>query len=187
MNLPNYITLLRIILIPFFINFMIYGYYGSALIVFLSACVTDALDGLIARMTKTQTELGAFFDPIADKLLIISAFITLVVFKMLPVWFAIIVMSRDAILIIGSIALYFSGHQFTARPSIIGKLTTVFQLASIILPLIARSHKIDSRVMISLFLCTAACTLASGSQYVIRGIKIVGKNPEHSSPGGKME
>ena len=77
MNIPNAITLLRVILIPFYIDLMIYDYYGPALAVFLSACVTDALDGMIARLMKTQTELGAFLDPMADKLLIVSAFVTL--------------------------------------------------------------------------------------------------------------
>ena len=71
MNLPNYITLLRVILIPFFIDLMIYGYYGGALVVFAAACVTDALDGLLARLMKQKTELGAFLDPMADKLLIL--------------------------------------------------------------------------------------------------------------------
>src|SRR5574341_1349561 len=71
MNIPNAITLLRVVLIPFYIDLMIYDYYGPALLVFLAACVTDALDGLIARLTRTQTELGAFLDPAADKLLIL--------------------------------------------------------------------------------------------------------------------
>jgi CDP-diacylglycerol--glycerol-3-phosphate 3-phosphatidyltransferase len=95
MNIPNAITLLRVVLIPFYIDLMIYGYYDQALAVFLAACVTDALDGLIARLTKTQTELGAFLDPMADKLLIISAFVTLVLIGRLPVWLVIIVVSRD--------------------------------------------------------------------------------------------
>ena len=78
MNLPNYITLLRIVLIPFFVYLMIYGFFRAALLVFIVACVTDALDGLIARLTNQKTDLGAFLDPMADKLLIISAFVTLV-------------------------------------------------------------------------------------------------------------
>ena len=90
MNLPNYITLVRIILIPFFVNLMIYGYFRAALLVFAVACVTDALDGLIARLTGQITELGAFLDPMADKLLIISAFVTLVLKSMLPVWLVIV-------------------------------------------------------------------------------------------------
>ena len=94
MNLPNYITLARVVLIPFFIDFMIYGYYGPALAVFVVACVTDALDGMIARITNQKTELGAFLDPMADKLLIISAFVTLALLGMLPGWLVIIVVSR---------------------------------------------------------------------------------------------
>jgi phosphatidylserine synthase len=85
MNLPNSITLIRVVLIPFFINLMIYGYYRAALAVFVVACITDALDGMIARLMKSKTDLGAFLDPMADKLLIVSAFVTLVLLKMLPV------------------------------------------------------------------------------------------------------
>ena len=81
MNLPNYITLLRVILIPFFIGFMVYGYNREALLVFVSACITDALDGSIARLMNQKTELGAFLDPMADKLLILSAFVTLVLLE----------------------------------------------------------------------------------------------------------
>jgi len=144
MNLPNYITLVRIVLIPFFVNSMIYGYYRLALAIFVVACVTDALDGLIARVTHSITELGALLDPIADKLLILSAFVTLVLLGMLPVWLVIIVVSRDMILILGSLVIYYLGHEIKARPSFIGKATTAF------------------------------FTLVSGVQYVVRGTKIVG-------------
>ncbi len=174
MNLPNYITLLRIVLIPFFINLMIYGYYQEALIVFIVACVTDALDGLIARLTKSQTELGAFLDPMADKLLIISAFVTLVLLDMLPVWLVIIVVSRDIILVLGSIAIYFTGHHFMARPSIIGKTTTLLQLAVVTLTLIFVIYGNAPEAMSLLSWVTAGFTLTSGIQYVARGTKIVG-------------
>ncbi len=178
MNLPNYITLLRIILIPFFINLMIYHYYRAALIVFIFACITDALDGMIARLTKTQTELGAFLDPMADKLLIVSAFVTLVLMDMLPVWLVIIVISRDMILVLGSIAIYFTGYQFTAKPSIIGKTTTVMQLIVVTLSLVMKNFGIESGLMAILHWLTAGFTLASGIQYVSRGTKIVGQKLE---------
>ena len=91
MNLPNYITLVRIILIPFFVNLMIYGYFRAALLVFAVACVTDALDGLIARLTGQITELGAFLDPMADKLLLVTMFVMLTLpgtgaANRLPLW-----------------------------------------------------------------------------------------------------
>lgn len=174
MNLPNYITLARVVLIPFFINFMIYGYYGAALAVFAAACVTDALDGMIARITRQKTELGAFLDPLADKLLIVAAFVTLVLLGMLPVWLVIIVISRDVILMIGSIVIYFSGHEFKARPSITGKVTTVLQLFVVILSLTLKTFGTEMALMPILMWATAGFTIASGVQYVSRGTKIVG-------------
>ncbi len=174
MNLPNYITLVRIILIPFFINLMIYSYYQWALVVFVSACVTDALDGLIARLTNSRTELGALLDPIADKLLILSAFITLVLLGMLPVWLVIIVVSRDVILVLGSAVIYFMGHELKARPSIIGKATTGLQFLTVSFSLVLTALDVDFEWMQVLHGTTAAFTLGSGVQYVMRGIRIVG-------------
>lgn len=173
-NLPNYITLLRIVLIPFFINLMIYGYYRWALAIFVAACVTDALDGLIARVTNSITELGALLDPIADKLLILSAFVTLVLLGMLPVWLVIIVVSRDVILVLGSLVIYFLGYDLKARPSIIGKVTTVLQLLVVIISLVLNAFGIEMAWMQILHWTTAVFTLTSGIQYVVRGIKIVG-------------
>lgn len=174
MNIPNAITLLRVVLIPFYIDLMIYDYYGQALVVFLAACVTDALDGLIARLTKTQTELGAFLDPMADKLLIISAFVTLVLIGRLPVWLVIIVVSRDVILVLGSIALYLMGHKLVIKPSLIGKTTTVLQLSVVSLMMILINYGTGWSLLLPLFWVTAAVTIVSGVQYVMRGMKLAG-------------
>ena len=174
MNLPNYITLVRVILIPFFINLMIYGYYRAALVVFVVACVTDALDGMIARLTKTQTELGAFLDPMADKLLILSAFVTLVLLGRLPVWLVIIVVSRDAILTMGGLIIYFTTRNLKIQPSFIGKATTVLQLIVVSLSLVLMSYGKEMESMAFLQWTTAGVTIASGAQYVLRGIKMVG-------------
>lgn len=174
MNLPNYITLLRVILIPFFINLMIYGYYREAFLVFLAACITDALDGLIARLTHQKTELGAFLDPMADKLLILSAFVTLVLLGKLPVWLVIIVISRDAILTMGSIIIYFTTRSLKIEPSIIGKLTTVMQLLVVTTSLVLMNYPLETEFMPLLQGATAAVTIGSGAQYVLRGVKLVG-------------
>jgi cardiolipin synthase len=173
MNIPNYITLVRIVLIPFFINLMIYGYYRSALAVFVAACVTDALDGLIARVTNSITELGALLDPIADKLLILSAFVTLVLLKMLPVWLVIIVVSRDMILVLGSLVIYLFGHDLKARPSFIGKATTALQLLVVTLSLVMKTFGKELAGVHVLHWTTAVLTMASGIQYVVRGTRIV--------------
>ena len=177
MNLPNYITLFRVVLIPFFINLMIYGYYREALVVFVVAGVTDALDGLIARLTKSQTELGAFLDPMADKLLILSAFVTLVLLEKMPVWLSIIVVSRDVILVLGSVILYVTGHTLKVSPSIVGKATTVLQLMVVTLTLVLINYNaqgIEHGFLPVLQWTAAAVTIASGIQYVLRGMKLVG-------------
>ena len=174
MTLPNYITLIRVILIPFFINLMIYGYYREALGVFLVACLTDALDGMIARLTKTKTELGALLDPIADKLLILAAFVTLVLLGLLPIWLVIIVISRDVILVLGSLVIYVMGFELKARPTILGKATTVLQLFTVTLSLLLTAYGIETEWMYMAHGATAAGTVASGLQYVARGISIVG-------------
>lgn len=174
MNIPNAITLLRVVLIPFYIDLMIYGYYDQALAVFLFACVTDALDGLIARLTKTQTELGAFLDPMADKLLIISAFVTLVLIGRLPVWLVIIVVSRDVILVLGSLALYLMGHKLVIKPSIIGKTATVLQLSVVSLMMVLINYGAGWSLLPPLFWATATVTIVSGAQYVMRGMKLAG-------------
>jgi cardiolipin synthase len=174
MNLPNYITLVRIVLIPFFINLMIYGYYRWALAVFAAACVTDALDGLIARVTNSITDLGALLDPIADKLLILSAFVTLVLLEMLPIWLVIIVVSRDVILVLGSLVIYFLGHDLKARPSFIGKAATVLQLLVVTLSLLLKAFGKEMAGTQVLYWTTVVFTLVSGVQYVVRGTRIVG-------------
>lgn len=173
MNLPNSITLVRVILIPFFIDLMIYGYYQPALIVFVVAALTDALDGLIARLTHTQTELGAFLDPVADKLLIVSSFVTLAILQQLPVWLVIIVVSRDVILVLGSFVIYVTGHSLPIMPSIPGKVTTVLQLIVVTLTLLFMAYGFTTTYLVTAHVAAAVATAASGVQYVLRGMKLM--------------
>lgn len=174
MNIPNAITLIRVLLIPLFIDLMIYGYYGPALAVFIAACLTDALDGLIARLTNTKTDLGAFLDPMADKLLIVSSIVTLALLFKLPIWFVIIVVSRDIILTLGSMVIYFTGHHLTIKPSLLGKATTFLQFIVVALRLIMMSYEIEPSYVHGLYWITAVFTIASGTQYIVRGMKIMG-------------
>jgi len=94
MGLANWLTTLRILLIPVFVTLLVYRKAGWALVVFCAASLTDMLDGYIARKRGTQTRLGAFLDPVADKLLITSAFITLTYLKVIPFWITAVVVSR---------------------------------------------------------------------------------------------
>src|SRR5262245_37622333 len=96
MNIPNSLTLLRILLIPVYIGLLVYEQFNFALLVLLIAGATDALDGTIARAANQRTRLGAFLDPLADKLLLTSGFVTLSSIHLIPSWVTIVVVSRDA-------------------------------------------------------------------------------------------
>lgn len=173
MNLPNTITLIRVVLIPFFVDLMIYGYHREALMVFVAACLTDGLDGMIARMTNSKTELGAFLDPMADKLLIVSSFVTLAILAKLPVWLVIIVVSRDIILTLGSMVIYFTGHNLSIKPSVAGKMTTFLQFLVVTLTLVLVAYGIETEYLTVISWLTAVFTIVSGYQYVVRGMKIM--------------
>lgn len=171
MNLPNAITLIRVVLIPFFVNLMIYEFYRSALLVFVIASLTDALDGMVARLTNSRTDLGAFLDPMADKLLIVTSFITLAILEKVPVWLVIIVVSRDIILTLGSMVIYLTGHGLAIRPSVLGKVTTFLQLLVVTLTLVLVAYGVRTEYLLIVAWATAVCTIASGLQYVMRGMK----------------
>src|SRR5262247_2925013 len=121
LNLPNTLTLLRILTVPVFLEFLAYHLYLEALIVFAISGFTDFLDGLLARWMNQQTSLGAYLDPVADKLLVVSSFIMLGLIEGLPVWLTVVVVARDAIIVIGYSVIYFLVEErWEARPSRIG-------------------------------------------------------------------
>jgi cardiolipin synthase len=131
MNLTaaNQLTILRMLLIPAFVILLIYGYRGWALVTFLVAGLTDLLDGLIARATGQKTTLGAWLDPMADKLLIVTMFVILTLPDIgspnrLPLWFTILVISRDVAIVLTVAVVNLAIGPRTFRPSIFGKIAT---------------------------------------------------------------
>ncbi len=126
LTLANQLTILRIMLIPAFVLLLVYGYLGAALLVFGVAGITDALDGLIARRAGQRTSLGAWLDPMADKLLLVTTFVVLTIPAIpltnhLPLWLTVSVISRD-IVIIGVVAIVnLAVGPRTFRPSVVGK------------------------------------------------------------------
>ena len=131
MNLPNALTLIRILLIPLFLYEVLKGQFTFAAAVYLAAAFTDALDGAIARMFQMQTALGAFLDPVADKLLVTTSYLSLAFLKLIPLWLVITVISRDVIIVAGSMAVYFLKESLEIRPHPVSKITTFFQIATI--------------------------------------------------------
>jgi len=173
LNLPNLLTLLRIGAIPVFLILLTDGRYSEALFVFVVAGATDSLDGAIARLTNSHTAFGAYIDPLADKLLLVSAFIILAFLGFVPHWLAILVISRDVIILIGFAVLYFiTGHSMTVRPTLIGKASTFFQLLTVTLTLVALHNPAWRFPLLwnaSLILAGGAVTLSS-FQYLSRAL-----------------
>jgi cardiolipin synthase len=177
MNIPNFLSLLRIILVPVFVIFLIQTEYDKALITFAVAGLTDALDGTLARLLKCQTRLGAFLDPIADKLLLVTSFVSLALFGLIPGWLAVIVISRDFIILLGIAILTMMSIVYEIKPAVVGKMTTAFQVATIFFVLVykAFSHDFSYFWIVGLCWATALLTVISGLTYIIRGIGIVNK------------
>ncbi|MGH7255769.1 MAG: CDP-alcohol phosphatidyltransferase family protein, partial [Nitrospirales bacterium] len=143
LNLPNSLTVLRILLIPVFISFLVYEQYEYALVVLLVAGLTDGLDGTIARVANQRTRLGAYLDPLADKLLLTSGFITLATLHLVPLWVAILVVSRDLILMAGTLLAKLTESRVDISPTMLGKGTTLFQLIYLILVVVLTSQEMD--------------------------------------------
>ena len=131
MNIPNSITLVRIILVPVMLYFMIEGQDLLALLVFAISAISDGLDGFFAKILHQRTRLGAFLDPIADKLLLGTAFIVLAISGLAPSWLAIMVVSRDLMIMTGIGILAWDKDFPAIKPTIDGKMTTLLQILTI--------------------------------------------------------
>ena len=176
LNVPNFLTLLRLIAVPGFLILIQNRRYSEALVVFIAAGITDALDGAIARLTHTKTTLGAYLDPAADKLLLLSAFISLAFRNAVPSWLTVLVISRDVVVVLGYFLLFtMTQETMEIRPSLSGKLSTALQLASVALVLATLVHPgfAPPAVGRAIFYSTGLVTTVAGVQYVFRGLQWV--------------
>jgi cardiolipin synthase (CMP-forming) len=175
MNIPNFLSLLRIILVPVVVIFLIQGSYGKALITFTIAGLTDACDGTLARLLNRQTKLGAYLDPLADKLLLAASYITLSILGLIPSWLTVVIISRDFIILLGIGILSMMSVPYEVKPAFVSKITTALQIGTIFLVLLfqAVSHDFRYDWIIILFWLTGIFTIASGLIYIIRGVKFI--------------
>jgi cardiolipin synthase (CMP-forming) len=173
MNIPNFLTILRILSIPLFIILLSYGFYPLALLLFFCAGVTDALDGFLARTFKQKTTLGAYLDPIADKLLLSSSFVAFSILKLMPVWLTILVISRDVIILGGILVLLVNSFSISINPTIISKCTTTLQLLTIGLTLLFQVMQNNYIPLHLVYWITGLFTIISGIDYVRRGIRLI--------------
>jgi cardiolipin synthase len=173
LNVPNFLTLIRILTIPFFLVELSAHRYLDALIVFVIGGVTDFLDGFTARLLNQQTALGAYLDPVADKLLIITSYVMLGLEDRIPAWLAVIVVSRDFLIMFGYGLIHFLVQEkLEVKPSVIGKCSTMLQLLTLggALAVLYDPKLLDPLLWSLLLGTTTLATVLSGLQYVYRGL-----------------
>ncbi len=173
----NQLTLLRMLLIPAFVILVLYGQLGWALIVFVTAGITDGLDGLIARRTQ-RTTLGAWLDPMADKLLLVSTFVVLALpglnlANRLPVWLTVCIISRDVVIILTVAVVNLAIGRRTFRPSIFGKIATATYIVTAVAAMLFNylgyhSVIVDIGIWVSL-----AITIISSLHYIWHARRII--------------
>jgi cardiolipin synthase len=169
----NQLTILRMLLIPAFVILLMYGYRGWALVVFMAAGITDMFDGLIARRTGQKTTLGAWLDPMADKLLLLSMFVMLTLpdigsANRLPLWFTILVISRDVAIVLTVAVINLAiGHR-TFRPSIFGKIATATYILTGVVALYFNYLGYASPVVTWFIYASLAITFVSAFDYMLK-------------------
>jgi cardiolipin synthase (CMP-forming) len=166
MTIPNLITIVRIILAPIFVIYLIQERFTPALLVFLMAALTDAADGFVARIFNQKSSLGAVMDPLADKILLISAFVVLAARGLLPPWLTVLVISRDVLILLGALILFLYQNRIEVRPSVLSKLNTCFQIATVSATLAKGYFPWLTPLCPYLFWITAVLTGVSGLAYM---------------------
>jgi cardiolipin synthase len=169
LTVANQLTMLRMTLAPFLVVTVLSREFTWALVIFVVAGVTDLLDGLIARLGHQKTTLGAMLDPVADKVLLVSSFVALTwgpVAVHIPVWLAVIALSRDAIIVVSVTVINLTLGRRVFYPSVLGKLTTVSQIVTTGVVLLLNALGTDYTPTVYLFWFTLLVTVASAFHYV---------------------
>ena len=179
MNLTaaNQLTILRMLLIPAFVILLLYGYRGWALVTFFAAGITDLFDGLIARWTGQKTTLGAWLDPMADKLLLLTMFVMLTLpdigsANRLPLWFTVLVISRDVAIVLTVAVVNLAVGPRTFRPSIFGKTATAIYIVTGVIALYFNYRNQESVIVRGFVYASLAITFISAFHYLGQIVKL---------------
>lgn len=177
-TIANQLTLLRMLLIPAFVLLVVYGYFGWALVVFLVAGATDAFDGLAARRAGQKTTLGAWLDPAADKLLLVTAFVVLTLpniglVNRVPIWLTILIISRDVGIVLTVAIVSLAMGPRTFKPSLLGKGATAFFILTCVVVMYFNYLGRQSNIVDAFIWGSLLITLASGIDYVFRVARII--------------
>ncbi len=184
LTVPNQITLLRLGFLPFFIIAIIYDRYGWALVLLVAAGLTDLFDGLLARWLGQKTALGAYLDPVADKLLLSSSFVLLALKGRLEWWLAILVLGRDLLILAVSAAILLVVHYRHFPPSLYGKANTLCQIILVLVVLAANVFSVPWLAAIEtifVYLVTGF-TVLSGLHYSVVIARRLSQQHEQAAP-----
>jgi cardiolipin synthase len=191
MTVANQVTLLRMLLIPLFVILLVYGRPGLALAVFAFAGATDALDGLIARRAGQKTSLGAWLDPMADKLLLVTTFVVLTVPQTdlvvrIPLWLTILVITRDVVIVVTVAIVNIVMGVRTFRPSVWGKIATATYLVTCVVVMWFNVVGHDSFLVSISIWASLGITLFSGFHYIWHASRIINQPSHPNRPGGPL-
>ena len=173
MTIPNLLTFVRICLTPLLAWLLLRGEMTAAFFVFFLAGLTDALDGLLARVLDQKSRLGSYIDPVADKLLLVTSFVLLWNVGEIPFWLVLIVVGRDLVILGGFFVLYFWQVEFEIKPLVSSKLTTLFQLGTVFALLGRQILELSGWIYSALFVATAGFSILSGGQYLLNGLSLL--------------
>jgi cardiolipin synthase len=167
LNIPNVITLVRLALVPVTGWLLWSGVYGPALLVFLSAAISDFLDGVIARRFDLRSRFGAALDPVADKLNMFVATVLLAWQGLLPLWLAVAIVLRDVVIVTGAVAYRVALGHVEIAPTMLSKVNTFIEFGVLITVMASAAGWVDaSRSLPAVFVLVFATVVASGTQYV---------------------
>jgi cardiolipin synthase len=167
MTIPNLITIFRLVLVPVVVVTIMQGRWATAFILFVVAGVSDGIDGFIARRYDMRSEFGAYIDPLADKALLVSIYVTLAVVGVLPGWIAIVVVSRDLMIVAAIMLSWVMARPVAIKPLAVSKINTAAQIAfaALVLSTNAFGVEIDA-VEDTAMVLVAALTVASAGAYL---------------------
>ena len=186
-TIPNLLTIIRILLTPLFVIFLIREHFDLALLVFVAAGISDGLDGFIARYFNQRSTLGAILDPIADKMLLVAAFVSLGVLSVIPNWLTVVVITRDVVILLGVAIFSFLNIDFEINPSIVSKFTTVLQVVTVCLALLQFDRSGLAELQMLFFWITAFFTTLSGLHYIYIGMGILQRGSGNETDDNQVD
>ena len=169
--IPNLITITRILFLPYLVWMLFHQQFERSLLLMLFIGVSDGLDGFLARRYHWETKLGGYLDPIADKIMLVSVYVTFAVLNWIPWWLAAIIVARDAVLLLGAFSYHLVTKQLQMEPLLISKVNTFMQILLAVSLIYSQVNPLNPQLLNAMMAVTLCTTIASGIGYVLEWSK----------------